>query len=137
MVDRISKAKRSGNMRAIRSEGTKPELVVRKLLSSLNFRYRLRGDDLPGRPDIVFPGKRKVVFVHGCFWHAHRKSSCTRAHTPKSNLAYWRKKLDRNVKRDRSNLGKLRRLGWRSAVVWECEIARRHSLESRLTRFLS
>lgn len=136
MVDLISKKKRSANMRAIRSEGTKPELVVRKMLSRLKVRYRLSGDNLPGRPDIVFASKKKVLFVHGCFWHVHRKLTCTRAHAPRSNLYYWRNKLDRNVKRDRSNIRKLRHLGWQSGVVWECELIERDALESRLKRFL-
>lgn len=110
---------RSANMRAIHSKGMKPELAVRKLVHNLGFRFRLHRNDLPGRPDLVFPSRRCIIFVHGCFWHCH---GCRLSHTPKSNTEYWIPKLQRNSDRDRKNRRKLKALGWRSLVLWECEL---------------
>jgi DNA mismatch endonuclease, patch repair protein len=125
---------RSANMRAIRSEGMRPEMAVRKLVHNLGFRFRLHRRDLPGNPDLVFPAKRKVIFVHGCFWHSHE--ACKVAHLPKSNLNYWIPKLERNQTRDAKNLLLLKELGWRVLVVWECETKDQLSLRKRLARFL-
>lgn len=124
-------------MRAIRSSDTSPELVVRRLVHSLGRRYRLHGQRLPGKPDLVFAGQRKIIFVHGCFWHQHPCSSCQDSRRPKSNTAYWLPKLERNVSRDAENLFRLKADGWRVLVVWECETKDRVRLSARLRRFLN
>jgi DNA mismatch endonuclease (patch repair protein) len=124
---------RSANMRAIRSKGMLPELAVRRLAYKMGYRYRLHKKDLPGKPDLVFSSRRKVIFVHGCFWHSH---NCKVAHTPKSNLAYWMPKLERNKTRDRRNIEALAANGWQALVVWECEVADERKLKSQLKTFL-
>lgn len=125
---------RSANMRAIRSKGMRPELAVRQLVHRMGYRYRLHKKDLPGKPDLVFAPRRKVIFVHGCFWHAHK--NCKVAHTPKSNLEYWRPKLERNQARDEKNIENLAANGWKSLVVWECETKTQETLRNRLLDFL-
>jgi len=121
-VDVYDKATRSRVMRQVKSQNTKPEMTLRRLLHARGFRYRLHRKDLPGTPDLVFGGRRKVVFVHGCLWHQH--PGCRAADRPASNRAYWDKKLGRNVARDGENREKLAALGWASFVVWECELRR-------------
>ena len=136
MPDQFSPAERSRVMRAVRSGDTTPELVVRRMVHALGYRYRLHARDLPGRPDLVLPRLGKAIFVHGCFWHRH---GCEAGRsTPASRVEYWQAKFARNVERDRSNLRKLRRLGWSVLVVWECQtrLAKRSLLRARLTRFL-
>ncbi|MBN3735405.1 very short patch repair endonuclease [Burkholderia sp. Tr-20390] len=123
---------RSDTMRQIRSKDTTPELVVRRALWKLGFRYRLHCKDLPGKPDIVFRGKRKVVFVHGCFWHQH---GCADSKLPKSNTDYWHPKLRRNIERDADAVAKLESDGWSVMVVWDCE-TKRADLPDRLKEFL-
>lgn len=113
---------RSRNMRRIRSTDMKPEWAVRRLLHSKGYRYRLHRYDLPGRPDIVFSRRRKIIFVHGCFWHQHDVSKCKLAHRPKSNTDYWFPKLARNRARDAYHLVALRDKGWDVFVLWECEL---------------
>lgn len=125
---------RSANMRAIRSTSMKPEMVVRRLVHSLGYRYRLHRYDLPGRPDLVFSSRRQLIFVHGCFWHCH---GCKKSHSPKSNLSYWQPKLERNRTRDEKNVKVLRQLGWRLLVVWECETGEKTSLVRNLRLFLN
>jgi DNA mismatch endonuclease, patch repair protein len=120
-------------MRAIRSKGMKPELAVRRLVHKLGYRYRLHRTDLPVTPDLVFVSRRKVIFVHGCFWHAH---GCKQSHVPKSNVEYWAPKLRRNRKRDAKNLKALTAQGWRSLVIWECEIKDENAVARRLKAFL-
>jgi len=120
-------------MAAVRSKDTAPEMVVRRLLHSLGYRFRLHRRDLPGKPDIVFPGRKKVIFVHGCFWHQHEE--CRGSHLPKSNTEYWTPKLLRNKARDASNLAKLKSAGWKCIVLWECELGKT-SLMRRLNAFL-
>ena len=120
-------------MRRIKSSDTIPELAVRRLLHSLGYRFRLHRADLPGKPDIVFPARRRVILVHGCFWHQH---SCRLGRVPKGNQSYWIPKLSRNVQRDKTVRRQLRAHGWRVLTVWECEIARSR-LASRLIRFLN
>ena len=134
-MDTISVARRSALMSRIRAADTKPELVVRRMLHRLGYRYVLHDRRLPGCPDLVFPARRAVIFVHGCFWHAH---ACALASNPKSNKDYWIGKLARNMARDTKNTRSLRRLGWRVTVVWECATVRKDltSLERRLVRFL-
>lgn len=125
---------RSDNMRRIRSRDSKPEMIIRKLLFAQGYRYRLYSKDLPGRPDIVFRGRKKVIFVHGCFWHSH--ADCRLAHKPLTNQSYWTPKLRRNAERDQRNLAALAQEGWDTFVVWECEVRQLASLEPRLRSFL-
>jgi DNA mismatch endonuclease, patch repair protein len=121
MVDTLGPAQRSERMSRIRGRDTAPELALRRALHHRGLRYRLYGAQLPGRPDIVFPSRRAVVFVHGCFWHRH--DGCRIATTPKSNTSFWQAKFDRNVERDLRNGERLRELGWIVIVVWECELS--------------
>jgi len=132
-MDVFSAAQRSEIMRRVRSEDTKPEMVVRKLVHNMGFRYRLHRADLPGRPDIVLAMHKKVIFVHGCFWHQH---SCKSAKLPKSNRRYWLAKQAGNATRDRRNLQTLRRSGWKVMVIWECQTKYLERLRRRLTCFL-
>ncbi len=126
---------RSAIMRAVKSQDTKPEMAVRRLVHSLGYRYRLHRADLPGKPDLVFPARHKVIFVHGCWWHGH---DCKRgAREPKTNTAYWRAKIGRNVTRDRANLSTLNALGWQVAVIWECQIGELASVGTRIRSFLN
>jgi DNA mismatch endonuclease (patch repair protein) len=135
MTDKISRERRSANMSAIRGKGTKPELLVRRLLHRLGYRYRLHRKDLPGRPDIVFLKRRKAIEVRGCFWHQHPDPSCRKARQPASNEAFWNEKLRRNVERDAANLKRLGDAGWEVLVLWECELSAT-DLAPRLTNFL-
>jgi DNA mismatch endonuclease (patch repair protein) len=123
-------------MRSIRSTETAPELAVRRILFGMGYRYRKHGRSLPGRPDIVFSGRRKAIFVHGCFWHQHPQPCPRRATVPRSNAAYWAPKLARNVARDRENQAALAALGWQYTIVWECEIKDQAALAARLRGFL-
>jgi DNA mismatch endonuclease, patch repair protein len=126
--------KRSYNMSRIRSADTKPEMVVRSLMHRLGYRFRLHRRDMPGRPDIVLPRHRKVVLVHGCFWHSH---GCSVGGTgPKSNRGYWQPKLERNIARDRDNQQKLADQGWSILVVWECWTRDKETLKEQLRHFL-
>ena len=109
-------------MSGIRAKGMKPEMTVRRRLHAAGYRYRLHCRDLPGKPDLVFPGRRKVIFVHGCFWHQHADPTCKIARRPKSNRDYWMPKLEGNVARDAASRARLRELGWEVHVIWECEI---------------
>ena len=118
MVDVVDPATRSRMMSGIGGRNTKPEIVVRKALFAAGFRFRLHRKDLPGRPDVVLPGRRVAVFVHGCFWHAHR--GCRYAKTPASRREFWEAKLAANVERDARALDALLSAGWRVLVVWEC-----------------
>jgi DNA mismatch endonuclease (patch repair protein) len=126
---------RSSIMRAVKGRDTAPEMAVRRLLHSLGFRYRLHRSDLPGKPDIAFAGRRKVVFVHGCFWHGH---FCSRgARLPKTNSAYWSEKIARNVARDHQNTVRLNDMGWSALTVWECELKDREQLKATVGLFLA
>jgi len=132
-MDSVSSSRRSEIMSRIRSTDTRPEMLVRRLLHGLGYRYALHRRDLPGVPDLVFPSRRKIVFVQGCFWHQHK---CIDGRVPKSRVAYWKPKLLRNVERDRRNISKLRRDRWSVMLVWECDIANSDTLRKRLVRFL-
>jgi len=133
-MDVHSPARRSANMRAIRSKDTTPELLTRKALHAMGYRFRLHKHELPGRPDIVLPRYGSVIHVHGCFWHRHH---CPNGRaTPTSNSEFWRKKFERNVKRDRMQKRLLRRLGWRVLVVWECQTRDIRCLQKLLQTFL-
>lgn len=126
---------RSAIMRRVRSVDTAPELAVRRLVSTLGYRYRLHRQDLPGKPDIVFPSRKQVIFVNGCFWHGHH---CRRgARIPKGNRAYWQAKITKNVERDKRNRSELRRNGWLVLTVWECEMCNLKKLEKKIGSFLS
>jgi len=123
-------------MALIRAKDTKPELAVRRLVFNMGFRYRLNGGGLPGRPDLVFRCRRRVLFVHGCFWHRHM-GGCRRATLPKSRLDYWLPKFAANKRRDRSVAAKLRARGWRVLVIWECELKDTDRVRGRIARFMS
>lgn len=133
-MDTLTKAQRSERMAKIRSKNTQPELRVRTRAHALGYRFRLHRRDLPGSPDLVFPSRGKVVFVHGCFWHAH--ANCKTGNRPKSRRGYWDAKFKRNKERDASNRMALLQLGWQSLVIWECETTNVALFERRLTRFL-
>jgi DNA mismatch endonuclease, patch repair protein len=137
MADKLSPARRSVNMAKIRSRDTKPEMVVRRLLHRAGYRYRLHRRDLPGKPDIIFGPRRKVIFVHGCFWHQHDLQACLDGRRPKSNTDYWHPKLARNVQRDEQHLERLKAAGWEVLVIWECEVRDEEALAQRLTSFVS
>lgn len=134
MADSLTSEQRSACMRAVRSKDTAPERAVRSILHHLGYRFALHRADLPGRPDIVMPVRRVVVFVHGCFWHGHSCGQGRRA--PSTNARYWKLKILRNRARDRRVLTALRRLGWRVLVVWECQIRDANKLGERLSAFL-
>lgn len=127
---------RSRNMAAIRSKNTKPELIVRSLAHRLGYRFRLHAKDLPGNPDLVFLSRKKVIFVHGCFWHQHSSAKCRDGRMPKSNRSYWKPKLLKNVERDKRSLAALRALKWKMLVVWECETKNPDRVARVLTKFL-
>lgn len=133
-MDTLSRAERSERMALIRGRDTKPELLVRRLVYRLGFRYRLHKQVLPGKPDLVFSSRKKVIFVHGCFWHRH--PGCALARLPKSRLDFWVPKLTENRQRDLRNIRALRRLGWKTHVVWECELHDINRLEHKILRFL-
>ena len=132
-MDEIQAIRRK-TMQAVKGKDTKPELFVRRLLYSLGYRYRLYRKDLPGKPDIVFPGRKKIIFVHGCFWHGH---NCKRgAREPKTNVEYWRQKIARNKARDKEHKKKLKKAGWDVMVVWECQLKDENRLVGMLVTFL-
>lgn len=127
MIDTLTPRERSERMSRIRSKDTKPELALRSALHRMGFRFRVNARQLPGKPDIVLPKYRTVIFVHGCFWHRHE--GCKIASTPKSNTGFWVEKFERNIDRDRSAAEKLAQLGWKVIVAWECELATTTKLE--------
>ena len=124
-------------MQANKGKDTKPEMVVRRLVHGMGYRYRLHRKDLPGKPDLVFGPKRKVVFVHGCFWHRHPDPACKIARLPKSRLDFWVPKLEGNRARDVRDITSLEKMGWSVMTVWECDLKDRESLYDRLAAFLS
>ena len=134
MTDTISEAKRSWNMSRIKGKDTNPELVVRSTLHKMGYRFRLHRKDLPGKPDIVLPKYKTVIFVHGCFWHQHK--GCKFSYKPKTRKKFWEEKLNRNVERDGEAIAKLATLGWTVLVVWECETKDLETLERMLRGFL-
>jgi DNA mismatch endonuclease (patch repair protein) len=126
---------RRRTMQAVKSKDTAPELLVRSLAHRMGYRFRLHSKDLPGKPDLVFPGRRKAVFVHGCFWHGH---DCARgARVPKTNRDYWTKKIARNRERDRAACAALAHSGWAYLVIWECDLGNETRLKAQLRRFLN
>lgn len=133
-MDKLTPAERSSNMSRIRGKDTRPELIVRKLCHSLGYRFRLHRRDLPGRPDLVFAKHRKIIFVHGCFWHRH--TDCKYAYTPKSNTGFWGKKFMTNILRDKLTLSSLEEDGWKVLIIWECETRDINSLTIKIQNFL-
>jgi DNA mismatch endonuclease (patch repair protein) len=125
---------RSENMRRIRSRDTGPEMVVRRLVHKMGYRYRLYRADLPGTPDLVFPARHKVIDVFGCFFHSH---GCKLSHVPRSNTGYWLPKLERNKRRDTEQHAALYELGWERLVIWECEVKVPDKLKQRIVKFLA
>lgn len=135
-MDSLSPEERSERMARVRGKNTRPELVVRQLIFSLGYRYRLHARDLPGHPDLVFRHSRKVIFVHGCFWHRHPAKRCALARLPKSRLDFWLPKLEGNRERDERNKGELARCGWKVLTIWECQLGDVGRLKAVLRRFL-
>lgn len=132
--DTLTPSERSERMARIRGRDTRPERRVRSILTDLGFRYRLQYSKLPGRPDIAFPGRRRVIWVHGCFWHRH--TGCALARLPKSRLDFWKPKLEENRSRDLRNEAEVRAAGWDALVVWECELSEESAVVTRLRSFL-
>jgi DNA mismatch endonuclease (patch repair protein) len=133
-MDTLTAAERSARMAKIKSKDTQPELRVRQIVHRLGYRFRLHRKDLPGRPDLVFPSRRKVIFVHGCFWHGHQ--GCKVANRPKSRRGFWDAKFQSNRIRDAKNQRLLKQDGWRVLTVWECQTKGSEELNARLLRFL-
>lgn len=135
-MDSLSPSERSERMSRVRSVDTKPELRVRRLVHALGYRYRLHRSDLPGKPDLVFPARRKVILVHGCFWHAHPDPTCKLARAPKSRLEFWGPKLARNRARDIEVEARLTESGWNVLTLWECELRDGEAVAARVRDFL-
>ncbi|MFP4896827.1 very short patch repair endonuclease [Paraburkholderia sp. EG304] len=133
-MDSLTPAERSERMSRIKGKNTKPELIVRSLVHRMGYRYRLHPKELPGRPDLVFASRRKVIFVHGCFWHRHE--GCHLARLPKSRLDFWQPKLEANAERDKAVELRLTELGWKVLTIWECEVKEGAALASRVRAFL-
>ncbi len=134
MTDVLTPEQRRFNMSRIRNKDTRPEIIVRSLVHGMGYRYRLHSPELPGKPDLVLPRHRKIIFVHGCFWHMHK---CRYGRVkPKTRASFWQNKRMGNVERDRKNLAALKREGWKVLVVWECWTRDLERLEKRITPFL-
>ena len=134
MADVLTPEQRRRNMAAIKGKNTKPEMIVRRLIHSLGYRYRLHRKDLPGKPDLVFPIRCKVIEVYGCYWHMH---DCQYGRVvPKTNTEFWQTKRLSNVTRDTRNSKELTKQGWRVLIIWECEIKDTDKLRERITQFL-
>jgi DNA mismatch endonuclease, patch repair protein len=132
-VDNLSRTERSKQMSLVRSKNTKPEILVRELVLNLGYRCQLHRTDLPGCPDMVFPRLKRIIFVHGCFWHAH---GCRLARMPKSRRAYWKNKIERNGSRDLRTLRRLRGMRWRCLVIWECQLSNPEAVSTKIKMFL-
>lgn len=133
-MDVVTPEKRSEIMSKVRGKDTGPEMKVRRLVHGMGYRYRLHVGKLPGRPDLVFPARRKVIFVNGCFWHGHRR--CKLGRIPKSRIEFWTSKIEYNKRRDSKNIRKISSHGWRSLTVWECQLRNIESLRTRIEAFL-
>jgi DNA mismatch endonuclease (patch repair protein) len=134
-MDIVSKETRSRMMGSIKGKDTTPELAVRRAAHALGFRFRLHRRDLPGSPDLVFPSRNTVVFVHGCYWHRH--NGCRFSYSPKSNVQFWKQKFQKNVARDERVRGDLEQRGWRVVTLWECETAGEDGLREKLKAILT
>lgn len=135
-LDNVSKKKRSQMMGMIRSKNTNPEKIVRSWLHQKGFRFRLHDSSLPGKPDIVLKKYKTVIFVNGCFWHAHDDPKCKKSHLPKSNIEYWTDKIEKNVQRDKDNIRIIEKLGWQVLVIWECELQNEEKFNLLVTNLL-
>jgi len=135
-MDTLSPAERSARMSRVRHKDTGPEWAVRRLVHAMGYRYRLHGRSLPGRPDLVFPGRKAVIFVHGCFFHRHPDPRCKLARLPKSRLDFWLPKLEGNRARDHRNCAELLGIGWRVLTLWECELRDKMQVIRRVKKFL-
>lgn len=133
-MDNLTPAERSAIMARVRSKDSKPELLIRRMIYAMGYRYRLHAKELPGKPDIVFRPLRKAIFVHGCFWHRHE--NCALARLPKSRLSFWMPKLEKNKERDRQIKTLLKKMHWRTLTIWECEIDNPTRVQNRIRRFL-
>jgi DNA mismatch endonuclease (patch repair protein) len=132
-MDTLTPEMRSWNMSRIRGKDTKPELFIRSLLHAMGYRFRLKNANIPGKPDIILPRYKAVVFVHGCFWHRHK--DCKYAYTPKSRIDFWQKKFEANVQRDQEISEQLKQLGWHQLIIWECEIKNIENLKKKIKAF--
>jgi|SRR6185312_8722740 len=135
-MDSLNSEQRSKTMAKVRSKDTKPELVVRRLVHGMGYRYGLHSNKLPGSPDLVFPKYKKVIFIHGCFWHRHSDVNCKLARLPKSRIEFWTEKLEGNKTRDFAKQKELHALGWKHLVIWECQLANKNLLKSKIKTFL-
>ncbi|MGH7934279.1 MAG: very short patch repair endonuclease [Candidatus Binataceae bacterium] len=133
-MDILTRSERSEVMSRVRGKDTRPEMLVRRLIHAMGYRYRLHRRDLPGVPDLVFVGRRKIIFIHGCFWHRH--PDCPNNRMPKSNVTFWRKKLSANRRRDRANLKRLLALDWKALVLWECQLRDVSAVRRKVRGFL-
>lgn len=133
-MDTLTSEQRSERMGRVRAKNTKPEMLVRRMVHRMGYRYQLHRRDLPGHPDLVFPSRGKIIFVHGCFWHRH--GTCKNTRWPKSNLEFWKPKLERNHERDKIIRRQLQKLGWQVFIVWECQLSKLSALTARLCAFL-
>jgi len=131
-MDKLSKEKRSQNMAKIRSKNTAPEILVRKELTEQGWKYRLHLSKLPGKPDVVIAKIKTAIFINGCFWHQHK--DCKRRSMPKTNIDYWGKKLEGNIQKQKENMKNLRRLGWKTSIIWECQTKNKGSLNKIIRR---
>lgn len=136
MADIVDPQTRSRMMSGIRGKNTQPEMLVRRLLHAMGYRYRLHARELPGKPDIVFRRRRIAIFVHGCFWHRHPDPACRLARMPKSRVDFWQPKLEGNRARDEANVAALEAMGWKVLLVWECQLRDREQLGNMLRRFI-
>ena len=134
VADTLTPNERSKRMSLIRGKDSSPELKLRRLVHGMGFRYRLHVKDLPGKPDLVFPSRRAVIFMHGCFWHRH--PGCKLARMPKSKSDFWRSKLEGNRERDLRNQEMLKKLGWHVLVIWECEMENIEKVSNKVREFL-
>lgn len=134
-MDKLTPEHRSWNMSRIKSSNTKPELIVRSILHRMGFRFRLHRKDIPGKPDIVLPKYKTVIFVHGCFWHRHE--GCKYAYTPKSRVDFWEAKFSSNIKRDIKVKKQLDELNWNIFVIWECELSDINSLRKKIQKYFN
>lgn len=133
-MDNLTPSQRSERMRLVRSSDTKPEVLLRRLVWSLGYRYRKNRSDLIGNPDLAFISRKRAIFLHGCFWHRHQCPAGTR--TPKSRIDFWATKFERNVLRDAAVMKQLKSAGWQALVIWECQLTNRSGVERRVRRFL-
>ena len=132
-MDHVSPAIRSKIMAAVKSADTGPEMLIRRALHRLGYRYGLHRNDLPGKPDLVFRSRRKVVFVHGCFWHGH---NCKKGRLPKTRIEFWTEKISKNRARDRRSVRELRKYGWSSITIWQCQTRSQQKIVDKIVRFL-